>query len=194
MLDFFGTFFSMLSTYYFIRVDYKAWYVSLIACVMNGYLYFETGIYADAALELIYFLMTAMGLYRWLRVKSTPTMDVSTLTAVQWPMLFIWVGCLYAAVYYLLIQFTQSTIPFLDAFTATVSLTAQLLMCYKIIVTWLLWSLCDAFYIVLYAKKSLPFHSGLMCFYTFLALYGYYKWQAFLPIKEEKDLVIQATP
>ena len=55
-LDCFGTLASLLATYYFIRLNKLAWLVSLAAIGLNGVLYWQKGIYADTALEGIYFL------------------------------------------------------------------------------------------------------------------------------------------
>lgn len=61
LLDILGAIISLLSTYYFIRLDSKAWLTSLFATCLNAFLYWQKGIYADMILESFYFLALAMG-------------------------------------------------------------------------------------------------------------------------------------
>nr|WP_081726626.1 nicotinamide mononucleotide transporter [Legionella oakridgensis] len=53
--DLIGAIASLLSTYYFIRQNNKAWAIALLATALNGWLYWQTGIYADMCLESFYF-------------------------------------------------------------------------------------------------------------------------------------------
>ena len=56
LYDLFSALTSLLSTYYFIRLDIKAWPIGLLATCFNGWLFWQKGIYADMCLESFYFL------------------------------------------------------------------------------------------------------------------------------------------
>lgn len=185
LLDLSGALGSLLSTYYFIRLDSKAWPVSLIAICINGWLYWQKGIYADVGLEVFYFLSTCYGWYLWRQSPKQATLPVvTTLSYKQGLILFVSVIFLYSIIVQLLSNFTNSNVATVDALTASLSLAAQWLMCHKIIATWILWFFIDALYAYLYFFKQIPFHGFLMLLYTLMAVIGYLRWAQELEMKK----------
>jgi len=177
LFDVIGAIVSLLSTFYFIRLDKKAWPVSLIATCVNGYLYWQKGIYADMALEAFYFLSTCYGWYLWSRPKKRKqSASISTLSFKQGLILFPLVGLSYLVIVKLLLSLTHSNVAVIDALTTSLSLAAQLLMCHKIISTWILWFFTDALYAYLYFCKLIPIHGFLMLLYCGMAVAGYLRW------------------
>ncbi len=174
--DVIGSIFSLLSTYYFIRLNNKAWLMGIIATCVNGFLYWHKGIYADAGLELFYFFSMGYGWYQWLNLKHKESKPIRYLTLGQLAMVLLLLSSLTGLFYYLLHHYTSSQVAALDAGTTALSLTAQLLMCHKIIFTWVLWFISDALYVCMYFNKELPFHSFLMVLYTILAITGFITW------------------
>lgn len=83
-LDVLGTVASLLATYYFIQISNRAWPVSLLATLVNGSLYWQKGIYADMALESVYFLSTCYGWYLWRNPTTSTTQVITRLTPKQW--------------------------------------------------------------------------------------------------------------
>jgi nicotinamide mononucleotide transporter len=178
LFDLFGASCSLLSTYFFIKLDNKAWPVGLLATCLNGWLYWYKGIYADMILEVFYFLSMGYGWYKWqsaAKKYNQPTL-LYQLLASQWMALFISLGSVFFVIYTLLTFLTHSSVAFLDAATTSLSLVAQWLMCHKVITTWILWFITDALYAFMYFSKNLPFHCGLMIIYTGLAICGYLRW------------------
>ena len=176
LYDFFGAIVSLISTYYFIRLDSKAWPVGLLATCVNGWLYWRNGIYADMCLESFYFLSLCYGWYRWSSPQKQKTSVLIHLSGKKWGYLCVILIATYSLIYTLLITLSHSTVAKLDALTTTLSLVAQWLMCHKIIATWALWFLADALYALMYLYKDLPFHTLLMFIYTGLAIIGYASW------------------
>lgn len=173
--DALGALFSLLATYYFIRVDSKAWMFSLAASAINSWLYLQSGIFADMCLEGFYFFSTCYGLYRWTS-SSQKQLFLSSFTSKHWIFAMLSGTLLYVLIYYILANFTSSKLPHMDALTTALSLIAQLLMCYKVIFTWILWFITDALYSAIYLRKQLPFHSVLMLIYMVMAVIGYVHW------------------
>lgn len=179
LFDLVGTLCSLLSTYYFIRLNSKAWIVGIAATCVNGALYWYKGIYADMTLEGFYFFSMGYGWYKWqISTKNyfKHSVLLGQLSTTQWLILFFSCCTLFALIYTILALFTQSTVILLDTLTTTLSLAAQWLMCHKIIGTWILWFLTDALYAWMYLSKSLPFHTFLMIIYTGMAFIGYVSW------------------
>ena len=179
LFDILGTFVSLLSTYLFIRLNNKAWPVGIIATLVNGWLYWYKGIYADMVLEFIYFLSMCYGWYLWNQQPSdniSQQVRLGKLSAAQWTLLLFTLCIVFLTIQYLLHHYTNSNVAFMDSASTALSLVAQWLMCHKIIVTWMLWFITDALYAFMYLSKDLPFHCGLMLVYTGMAVTGYYVW------------------
>lgn len=174
--DITGALLSLLSTYYFIRLNNKAWMIGIIATGVNGWLYWQKGIYADMVLEFFYFLSMIYGLYRWREVKDNRLITLQTLTKNQWSWLCLVLCLIFVSIYCLLSTLTHSSVAIMDAATTSLSLMAQWLMCHKIIATWVLWFITDVIYAIMYLNKGLPVHSALMLIYTGMAVTGYFLW------------------
>lgn len=175
--DLFGALTSLLSTYFFIRLNAKAWPVGLIATCVNGWLYWQKGIYADMGLELFYFVSLCYGWYRWSSQRYRKVTSIKYLSLMQWFYLSVILLLLYGAIYYLLVTFSHSSIAKLDAMTTALSITAQWLTCHKIMASWVLWFLADILYALMYFYKALPFHTLLALTYTGMAVSGYIYWR-----------------
>lgn len=172
-----GALTSLLSTYFFIRLNNKAWPVSLLAICLNGYLYWQKGIYADMTLEVFYFFSTCYGWYLWNRPSTHPQhFLIAKLSLKQWLLLLLIISFIYLLLVKSLLAFTHSNVAVLDALTTSLSLAAQWLMCHKIMATWILWLFTDLIYAYMYLYKALPFHTLLMLIYTVMAAIGYLRW------------------
>lgn len=181
MLDSIGALASLLSTYYFIRLNSKAWVFSLAATCLNGWLYWQKGIYADMLLESFYFITTCYGWLLWRQPVSITQSCVTRLSFKQWILLALSTSLLFIIIKTLLLSFTHSSVANLDALTTALSLVAQWLMCRKVIATWALWFITDVIYVYLYWHKQIPIHALLMLVYTGMAILGYYNWLRQLP-------------
>lgn len=176
LLDLIGAVISLLCTYLFIRVNPYAWLVTIAAACLNGILYWQKGIYADTLLEFFYFVSACYGWYLWRRGTVTKAVEIKGLTIRQGIFLFFNTLLFYTFIWGLLVSFTSSNVPKLDALTTSLSLVANWLMIHKILFTWIIWLVTDALYVYLYLHKQIPFHALLMLVYTFLAVVGYFAW------------------
>ena len=174
--DVLGACTSLLSTYYFIRLDTKAWPISLVSTCINSWLYWQKGIYAEMFLESFYFLSICYGWYRWANQKQEKSASLIHLTYWRVFFLCLTILALHLIIFNALKSYTHSTVPELDALTTSLSIVAQCLMCYKVIASWVLWFFADALYAFMYSDKNLPFHMLSMFPYLAMAIYGGVKW------------------
>lgn len=194
--DIVGSLLSLLSTYYFIRLNNKAWLVGILAIFINGWLYWSKGIYADAILELIYLGNMIYGWFKWSKTGNNDVKGarLGSYTSSQWLVVILLFSMLFGLILYFLIAFAHSKIALLDATSTTLSLLAQWLMCQSIIVTWVIWFITDAIYLVMYFNKELVFHSLLMMVYMVLAVIGYLNWfkarQRFLTQQHSDSILV----
>ena len=181
--DFFGTIFSLLATSLFVVHSKKAWPISIIAITINSWLYYTKGIYAHLFLESFYLLSCIYGWIFWSQKTGINKTNEPTPVLITRPLMIgyaLLTVVLYIMTYKFLANYTNSNIPGLDAITTALSICAQIMMCKKIITTWIIWFVTDALVAFIYWYKSLPFHCIMMIIYTFLAVLGYMKWLSLL--------------
>ena len=108
------------------RADIRLWIVGLIMPLVHGALYYKAGLYADCSMQAYYVLA---GLYGWIvwhnaprrkaaadRIGHTPLRQAAGLIAVY--------AAAHTGIYFLLVGFTNSTVPFWDAMTTAGSIVA----------------------------------------------------------------------
>ena len=82
----------------------------------------------------------------------------------------------WAATYYVLVAYTNSTVPLLDAFTNALSFVGLWALARKYVEQWLFWIAVDVVCCYLYVVKGIPFKAGLYGLYVVIAVMGYRKW------------------
>ena len=170
----------------YLWLEYKAniwvWVVGAIMPLVHGTLYLTKGIYADAAMQLYYVLAAIYGIAVWLRkpdaksedkhegkIRHTPQRWIVSLVAVY--------AVLHVALYFLLSEFTDSTVPFFDSMSTAMSVVAMWMLSRKMVEQWLVWLVVDMISVGLYLYKGIPLTAGLYTIYCILAVAGYLRWR-----------------
>ena len=86
-------------------------------------------------------------------------------------------GALWGTIYWLLVTFTDSTVPLADSFTTALSLLGIWALAHKYLEQWFIWIAVDVVTCALYAYKGLPFKSGLYALYVVIAVLGFFRWR-----------------
>lgn len=170
----------------YLWLEYKAniwvWVVGSIMPLVHGTLYLTKGIYADAAMQLYYVLAGIYGLVVWLRKPKADGKDKHEgkirHTPVGWivPLVSVYVT-LHAALYFILAEFTDSTIPFFDSMSTALCVVAMWMLSRKLVEQWLVWLVVDMISVGLYFYKGIPGTASLYALYCILAVAGYLRWR-----------------
>ena len=167
------------------RADIRLWVVGLIMPVVHGVLYYQSGLYADCSMQVYYVLA---GLYGWAvwqrgrRQKNPTARTTGTAFAMartpllQVPLLVGAYALVHVGIYWVLVHFTNSTVPFWDSFTTALSVVAMWMLSRKYAEQWLVWLVVDLTTVGLYCYKEIPFTAGLYLLYSALAVAGYLRW------------------
>ena len=169
----------------YILFEYRAsvwmWVVGFLMQSLGIVLYFQKGLYADCAMEFYYLAMTVYGFWKWLKVEGggwkvegLPITLFPRRLIVPW--LLITFG-LWMLIYWILITFTDSTVPLADSFTTALSLLGIWALAHKYLEQWFIWIAVDVVTCGLYAYKELPFKSSLYALYVIIAVFGYFRWR-----------------
>ena len=178
------------------RASIALWIVGIIMPAMDIYLYWSHGLYGDAGMAVYYTLAAIYGYAAWQisRSRTNTTTNVannsgnsentsngeSGITFFPRRLALRTLACFFfawAATYYILVTFTNSTVPLLDSFTNALSFVGLWALARKFVEQWLFWILVDAISCYLYVVKGIPFKAALYGLYVVIAVMGYYKWK-----------------
>ncbi|MDX3098018.1 nicotinamide riboside transporter PnuC [Streptomyces sp. ME01-24h] len=141
-------------------------------------LFAGAGLYADAALQVVYVALAAYGWWSWAAAGATGGgLAISRTSPRTWAVLAPATAVATVLLTVILDRFTDSTVPFWDAFTTALSLAATYGQCRKKIESWYLWITADLVYIPLYAYKGLYLTSLLYAGFLLLCLAGLRNWR-----------------
>lgn len=178
-----------------IRRTLWAFPVGLLAVMVQGVLFFRARIYADATLQIFYFVVLAWGWRHWVRDRgAAPELPVTTL-AWRTRALLAGAAIVVTAGWALALQaWTNAIMPWRDALIAVLMVVAQVLQARKNIENWPLWIVANAVAVAAYWSAALAFSAFLYAIYLLLAVVGWREWRramagaAALPPREgERD-------
>jgi nicotinamide mononucleotide transporter len=175
-LEWVGAATTIACVYLAARQNIWNWLAGIIAVIAYMVVFFQSGLFGDAYLQ-IYFLGTGVyGWYFWLRKKERQEKPVISLSHKEY-LLVLLITLLLSGLLGLYLQhFTSSTVPYIDGFCTSVSFMAQLLMTRKILQNWALWLFVDICYVPLYIYKNLYVTAVLYTILLVLATIGYVDW------------------
>lgn len=184
------------------RASIALWVVGIVMPAMDIYLYWSHGLYGDAGMAVYYTLAAIYGYAVWkfgakwkrmLKRKasgaagSDKAVDAVGGSSEELPITFFprrlilrtlgFFLLAWAATYYVLVAYTNSTVPLLDAFTNALSFVGLWALARKYVEQWLFWIAVDVVCCYLYVVKGIPFKAGLYGLYVVIAVMGYIKWK-----------------
>jgi nicotinamide mononucleotide transporter len=183
----------------YILFEYHAsvwmWAVGFVMQSLGIVLYYQKGLYADCGMEFYYLTMTVYGFWKWIHPSpqpapvenadakaSAPLPRREGLGVSHFPRRLVlpWLAitaALWGTIYWLLVTFTDSTVPLADSFTTALSLLGIWALAHKYLEQWFIWIAVDVVTCGLYAYKELPFKSGLYALYVIIAIFGFFRWR-----------------
>jgi nicotinamide mononucleotide transporter len=142
------------------------------------FVFARAGLYADAGLQVVYFILSAVGWYMWLHGGAGRTqLHVSRLPTREAAVVAV-SGVALTALLAAYLRHVGGSAPFWDALTTALSLCAQWLLNRKYLETWYCWVAVDVIYVPLYAHKSLYLTAGLYAVFLCMATMGLLAWRA----------------
>lgn len=179
LLEIAGLLVGLAYLYFEYHANRLMWLMSVIMPMISVWVYFRAGLYADFGINIYYLLIAIYGYIAWTfgfsRKKSGP-LKVSKMRASYYAPVMIVLGMIFSFLAWILIEYTNSTVPYWDAFTTALSIVAMWMLARKFAEQWLAWFIVDAVCVGLYIYKEIYFYAALYAVYTVIALMGYRKW------------------
>ena len=184
-----GAFLGILYIFFSIKQHILTWPTGLLTSLLYVVVFFRSGFYADMGLQVYYVFISIYGWYYWLKggnkepvrgekqvpVRKTPYKTILYSIPIT--------AGIYIALLSILLNFTDSTVPYMDSLTTALSITATYMLAKKFIEHWLIWIFVDIFSAGLYVYKNLWPTVILFLVYTVMSVIGYKSWK--------KDLIAQ---
>ena len=188
-LDLFTTVLGLLYIWLEYRVSIWLWVVGVIMPALDIVLYWQHGLYGDAGMACYYTLAAIYGFFAWLgplvgadsricpQARKDEPLPITHMPLSKYLPTAVFFFAAWAATYYILVTWTNSTVPVLDSFTNALSFVGLWALARKYLEQWFFWMVVDAVCCWLYVQKGIPFKAFLYGLYIVIAIAGYYKWK-----------------
>ena len=166
----------------YLYLEYKAnkllWPVGVLMPIIYIWIFYKSGFYADMGINIYYFFASIYGWIIWTR-KTTddkPSAISSAPLKLYLPIIFIFL-IIFAVIAYVLLNYTNSTVPYGDSFTTALSIVAMWMLAQKYTEQWVLWFVVNVVSSFLYFWKGLYITGTLFIIYSTISMLGYFKWK-----------------
>ena len=166
-----------------IRVDARAWPLAIASSLLYFGLFWNSRLYGDASLQIFFAAVALWGWWQWLygRQDDGRPLVVRCLTrsgrwltlaavALAWPLTGLFLR-----------GWTDTDVPWWDAFPTAASLVGQFLLGRKYVENWPTWIAVDVVSVGLFAYKGLWLTVILYGIFIAMALVGWRAWRRLLP-------------
>jgi nicotinamide mononucleotide transporter len=131
-------------------------------------------------LNVYYLVISVYGWIHWSKgsnQENKAELPISRVTVKSAMWFLFWTVVFFIVISFILKDFTDSPVPFWDAFTTAASIVATYMLAQKIMEHWLIWIVVDSVSAGLYIYKGLYPTVLLFIVYTALAITGYFEWK-----------------
>jgi nicotinamide mononucleotide transporter len=184
-----GAIISFIYLYFEIKENYLMWIFGFIASSLYVVVYFKSGFYADMSLQVYYVAISIYGILYWTKGGKTEKKEdvpVTKINLKQIVLLSLITIIAFGAISRILILYTNSTVPYGDAFTTALSFVATWMLARKLIEHWYLWIVINSVSVVLYIYKGLDVTAVLFTVYFIFSFVGYFSWKKSLQMANGK--------
>ena len=118
-------------------------------------------------------------IYLWLVGLVMPVVHggISRTPARRWPMIAAAYAAIHLFIYWVLVTFTNSTVPFWDSLTTSLSIVGMWMLSRKYLEQWFVWFVVNLVTVGLYFYKEIPLTALLYTIYLTMSLAGYFRWR-----------------
>ncbi|MDD0836968.1 nicotinamide riboside transporter PnuC [Curvibacter sp. HBC61] len=165
-----------------IRQIHWGWPLAILSSLLYLLVFWRSRLYGDAVLQLFFAALAGWGWTQWLkgqgrRSEQEAPLRVTALSARgrRWTVLAC--ASLWPLTGWFLLTFTDTDVPWWDAFPTAASLVGQVLLGRKHPENWLIWLAVNVVSMGLFAYKGLWLTTVLYGLFTVLSVVGWRAWR-----------------
>ena len=186
-LEIIGTLIGLVYLWLEYRASIYLWIASIIMPAVYLFVYYNAGLYADFGINIYYLLAAVYGWWVWKygnKEKQGEELPITRMPRGKCKMAAAMYLVFQLLIAWILIRYTDSNVPWCDAFTTALSMVAMWMLARKYLEQWLVWIVVDVVSVALYLYKGLFFTAGLYALYAIIAVYGYWNWKNMMEQKK----------
>jgi nicotinamide mononucleotide transporter len=170
--------FGLASVWFMKKERVLAFPLGIINVLIYIYIFFVTKLYANAAINGFFFMMSVYGWYNWTRRDDNrERIRITGSSPFEIALSSLAILALFIIIRTVLVRFTESAAPSWDALTTAIYMIAQWLFSRKKFENWILWIVADAIMTVLCAWEGLWFTGFQYLVFTVIAILGFREWR-----------------
>ncbi|WP_295802825.1 nicotinamide riboside transporter PnuC [uncultured Microbulbifer sp.] len=159
------------------RENILCWYAAFASTAIYLVLFWDVSLLMESALQIFYLLIAVYGWWQW-RNQSTQN---DSAQIHRWPVqihlaAFAAVGALTLVFGFVLDNYTNAALPYLDSFTTWGAVVTTYMVTRKVLENWLYWIAIDGAAIYLYIDRELYLTALLFVLYVILVVIGFFQW------------------
>ena len=163
-----------------IREKHWGWPLAIVSSALYFFIFQRSRLYGDAALQVFFIFLAGWGWAKWLRGRradGSPLVVTRLSPRGRLAALLAW-ALLWPALGFFLLRFTDTDVPWWDAFPTAGSLVGQYLLARKYTENWPAWLAVNIVGACLYAYKGLWMTALLYAVFAGLSVVGWRAWSA----------------
>lgn len=160
------------------RKNIATYYFGLISVALYVLICYQAGIYAEMGINAFYFVMSIYGWVNWKKLFQNNGVFIAiSLNWVQQVFFFMVTMLFWYLIYFILNNYTDSTVPWLDSFTTAFFITGMILMTFKSFENWIYLLIGNLVSIPLFLYKELYVSAFLYVALSVFACLGFISWK-----------------
>ena len=169
--------FTLANVWLAVKENMWTWPTGIVSVTLYAIVFYQSKLYANAGLQVIYFALSIHGWYEWLHGGANHSeLHVRRTTVNQW------IGCMIAGVVLTaalmwFLKVVSGSAPFSDAVTTAFSIVGQWMLNEKLLENWWIWLAVDVIYVPMFVASGHPGSAGLYAIFCILCIKGLVEWR-----------------
>lgn len=185
LLDWFGFVTGVICVYLIVKENDWNWLIGIVNSIILLFVFLKGSLYAQVGLQALYVIEGFFGWYKWRqrdKITKEKVIKINNISSTN-IVAFAFVEILGVVVLYFIFKNTQDPAPFLDSLITVSSIMAELMLCWKLYESWLIYLVTDFISIGLLLSQGMYITMGTYLALSALCAMGLYKWRRSLPKK-----------
>ncbi len=195
ILELLGTVVGIIYLWLEYRASIYLWIAGIIMPAIYIFIYYDAGLYADFGINIYYLLIALYGWVAWKtgfrlsgkkcgKEQQSGELPISRTPKQSWYKIIAMYIAAQLFIYWILISYTDSTVPIADSFTTALSIVGMWMLARKYIEQWWVWCIVDVASSALYIYKELYLTAALYAVYAIIVIFGYAKWKRMMQYEQ----------
>lgn len=150
-------------------------YAGLFSVLLYTYVFYKVGLFAESLLNAYYVWMSVWGIVVW--KKENTSLPIASCSFQQNQHSALGALLTWGLLYFVLTQFTSSSVPLLDALVSALAWVGSFLLVKRKIENWLWLTASNLLAIFLQLYKGMPLTALLTLIYLGVGILGFYDWR-----------------